>query len=38
VQQWYVAAPLTPMPGIDGELPPEAEAAAAPLPDSGVPE
>jgi cell division protein FtsI (penicillin-binding protein 3) len=38
VQQWYVAAPLTPMPGIDGELPPEAEAAAAPLPDAGAPE
>lgn len=38
VQQWYVAAPLTPMPGIDGELPPEAEGAGAPLPDAGAPE
>jgi len=38
VQQWYVAAPMAPLPSVEGELPLEAEAAAAPLPDTGAPQ
>lgn len=36
VRQWYVAAPLQPMPGTDGEFPLEAEGALPPVPDAGV--
>jgi len=40
IQQWYVAAPMAPLPTAPGELPLEAEGAAAPLPEpaAGAPQ